>query len=131
MLGDRHMRGRRVLATKVFLATKLVMAVAAGCLLLAGVAGFWPDRALAQQQTTADTHLLSKEQLDQLVAPVALYPDSLLAQVLVASTYPLEIIEAARWADANKGLKGDQLAQALQDQTWDNSVRTTMSRAAR
>jgi hypothetical protein len=74
---------------------------------------------------------LSKEQLDQLVAPVALYPDSLLAQVLVASTYPLEIIEAARWADANKGLKGDQLAQALQDQTWDNSVRTTMSRAAR
>ena len=91
------------------------------------MAGFWPDRALAQQQTTADTHLLSKEQLDQLVAPVALYPDSLLAQVLVASTYPLEIIEAARWADANKGLKGDQLAQALQDQTWDNSVKALVS----
>jgi hypothetical protein len=47
MLGDRHMRGRRVLATKV-LATKLVMAVAAGCLLLAGAVGFWPDRGLAQ-----------------------------------------------------------------------------------
>jgi hypothetical protein len=51
--------------------------------------------------------LLKPEQLDQLVAPIALYPDALLAEVLMASTYPLEVVQADRWATENKSLKGD------------------------
>jgi hypothetical protein len=66
------------------------------------------------------------EELDQLLAPIALYPDDLLAQVLMASTYPLEIVQADRWAKdpKNKDLKGDALANALQNQTWDPSVKS-------
>ena len=62
-------------------------------------------------------------QLEQLVAPIALYPDSLLSQVLMASTYPLEIVEAARWSSANAQLAGDALENALQQQKWDPSVK--------
>src|SRR5215471_16518426 len=65
-----------------------------------------------------------KEELDAMLAPIALYPDALVSQVLMASTYPLEIVEAARWADQNKGLKGDALQSALQGQTWDESVKS-------
>ena len=67
---------------------------------------------------------LTTEQLDQLVAPIALYPDSLVAQVLMASTYPLEVVEAARWVKANPGLKDKALEAALQKQSWDPSVKS-------
>ncbi|HXC13637.1 MAG TPA: DUF3300 domain-containing protein, partial [Stellaceae bacterium] len=68
---------------------------------------------------------LTEAQLDQLVAPVALYPDPLLAQILMASTYPLEVVEAARWVDApaNQALTGAALTAALQTQDWDPSVK--------
>ena len=69
---------------------------------------------------------LSHEQLEQLVAPIALYPDSLLAQVLMASTYPLEIAQADRWAKANANLKGKAREDALQSQPWDPSVRSVV-----
>jgi hypothetical protein len=62
-------------------------------------------------------------ELDALVAPIALYPDNLLAQVLIASTYPLEIAMAAQWRMQNPNLQGEQLANALQTQTWDASVK--------
>src|SRR5678815_5658650 len=64
------------------------------------------------------------EELDQLVAPIALQPDKLLAQVLMASTYPLEIVQAARWVKDNAKLQGDQLTEALKEQTWDDSVKS-------
>jgi hypothetical protein len=64
------------------------------------------------------------EELEALVAPIALYPDALLAQVLMASTYPLEIVEAARWSKANPGLKEQALQDALQKQSWDPSVKS-------
>lgn len=67
---------------------------------------------------------LSQEQIDQLVAPIALYPDDLLTQMLMASTYPLEIVQADRWLKANKDLKGDALDKALESQTWDASVKS-------
>ena len=67
--------------------------------------------------------LLDQAQLDQLVAPIALYSDPLLAQVLMASTYPLEVVQADRWAKANKSLKGDALKAALDKQDWDASVK--------
>src|SRR5580658_5936466 len=63
------------------------------------------------------------DQLQQLVAPIALYPDSLVAQVLAASTFPAEIVEADRWVQSNPDLKGDALAQAVDQQSWDPSVK--------
>jgi len=76
-----------------------------------------PAGANTQQQ------LLSEGELDALVAPIALYPDALLAQVLMASTYPLEVVQAERWAKSNKSLKGDKLKEALSKQDWDASVK--------
>ncbi len=82
-----------------------------------------PTPGASQQQP----QLLDAGQLDQLVAPIALYPDTLLAQVLMASTYPLEVVQADRWAKANKGLKGDKLTSALDKQDWDASVKQLVS----
>src|SRR5215472_8565557 len=63
------------------------------------------------------------EQLESLVAPIALYPDPLLAQVLAASTYPLEIILLQRWLEKNSNLKDKQLADSVDQQSWDPSVK--------
>lgn len=62
------------------------------------------------------------EELDQILAPIALYPDALLSQVLMAATYPLEVVEAARWSKANPSLKGDAAVAAVKDKNWDVSV---------
>jgi hypothetical protein len=62
-------------------------------------------------------------QLEQLLAPIALYPDALLSQVLMASTYPLEVVTAARWVQANPGVTGKALEDAMQKQSWDPSVK--------
>jgi len=80
-----------------------------------------PDQAPA---TSAPAYTQqTPEQLQQLVAPIALYPDSLVAQVLAASTFPEQIVEADRWVQANPGLKDDALAQAIDQQNWDPSVK--------
>ena len=73
---------------------------------------------------TATSSNLTQAELGQLLAPIALYPDQLLGQILMASTYPVEIVEAARWVaePAHRGLKGDALTYALRDQHWDPSV---------
>jgi uncharacterized membrane protein YgcG len=67
------------------------------------------------------------EQLDQLLAPIALYPDALLSQVLMAATYPLEVVEAARWSQANPNLKGDAALAAVKDKSWDVSVKSLVA----
>jgi len=77
--------------------------------------------ANAQQDPAAD-QLLSPEQLDDLVAPIALYPDPLISQVLVASTYPLEIVEASQWLQRNPNMSGTALTQAAVKQDWDPSI---------
>jgi hypothetical protein len=66
----------------------------------------------------------SQAELEAMVAPIALYPDALLSQILMASTYPLEIVEAARWRKANPGLKDKALEDALARQPWDPSVKS-------
>jgi hypothetical protein len=71
--------------------------------------------------------LLEPAELDQLVAPIALYPDTLLAEVLMASTYPLEVVQADRWVTENKSLKGDQLKAAVDKKTWDDSVKALVA----
>jgi len=68
-----------------------------------------------------------QEELDQLLAPIALYPDSLLAQILMASTYPLEVVQAGRWIKANQKLKGDALTAALEKENWDASVKSLVN----
>ena len=70
---------------------------------------------------------LPNDQLDSLVAPIALYPDPLLSQTLVASTYPLEIIQLQQWMERNKNLKGQALADAVQKQKWDPSIQSMVA----
>jgi hypothetical protein len=69
----------------------------------------------------------TRQELDQMLAPIALYPDSLLSQILMASTYPLEVVEAARWSKAHPNQKGDQAVQAVADNTWDPSVKSLVA----
>jgi hypothetical protein len=64
------------------------------------------------------------EELDQMLAPIALYPDPLLSQVLMASTYPLEVVQASRWSRANPRLKGQEAVRAVESQDWDPSVKS-------
>ncbi|HWU54279.1 MAG TPA: DUF3300 domain-containing protein [Rhizomicrobium sp.] len=72
---------------------------------------------------TAATTTYAPGQMEALAAPIALYPDQLLAKVLIASTYPMEVVEAARWRQQNKNLSGSALDSALASQTWDDSVK--------
>jgi hypothetical protein len=78
----------------------------------------------AQPASAPAQQLLTAGQLDALVAPIALYPDALLSEILMASTYPLEVVAADRWVDANKSLQGDALKAALDQQNWDDSVKS-------
>ena len=84
-----------------------------------------PPGTFAQQ--SGDNTVFKQEELDQLLAPIALYPDELLSQIFMASTYPLEVVQASRWAKQNQNLKGDALAQALEKQDWDPSVRSLVN----
>ena len=77
----------------------------------------------AAQPAAPGAKTFSQQDLDTLMAPIALYPDSLLAQILMASTYPLEIVEAARWAKANPTVKDKALQDAMEAQKWDPSVK--------
>jgi hypothetical protein len=79
---------------------------------------------LVPAQTPPPPAPFKAEELDQLAAPIALYPDPLVAQILMASTYPLEVVQAARFVKENPSLTGDPLAQALQGQSWDDSVKS-------
>ena len=81
----------------------------------------------ATPASTSSDQLLKAEELDALVAPIALYPDTLLSLVLMASTYPLEVIQAERWVKENKKLKGDELKAAVDKQGWDESVKSLVA----
>jgi uncharacterized membrane protein YgcG len=81
------------------------------------------DQAAPPPDATPAYSTQTPDQLDQLVAPIALYPDSLVAQILAASTFPAQIVEADRWVQANPNLKGDDLAKAVDQQNWDPSVK--------
>lgn len=75
----------------------------------------------------SDIPAFSQQELDQMLAPIALYPDALLSQILMAATYPLEIVEAARWSRANPGLKGDAAVRAVENRNWDPSVKSLVA----
>jgi hypothetical protein len=84
-----------------------------------------PQDEQAQAQTASAPPYVqqSPEQLQRLVAPIALYPDSLVAQILAAATFPEQVVEADRWVQANPDLKGDALGKAADQQPWDPSVK--------
>ena len=79
---------------------------------------------LARAQNSAEPAPFTKEEIEQMVAPLALYPDPLVAQILMASTYPLEVVQAARWSKEHPNLKDKALEDALQQQQWDPSVKS-------
>jgi hypothetical protein len=81
-----------------------------------------PAQSQEMTSTEQEAPKLPPEQLDSLVAPIALYSDSLLAQTLAASTYPLEIIQLQQWMEKNKNLQGQALADAVSKQPWDPSI---------
>ena len=99
---------------------------------LALILATWPKTLLASQDAGAPAQTAQSptprvqqtpEQLQQLVAPIALYPDSLVAQILAASTFPEQVVEADRWLQAHLDLKGDALCKAVDPQPWDPSVK--------
>src|ERR1700740_469267 len=101
-----------------------------GLIITPSIAGALPPPAFAQPKPVAAAEIgtteFNVEQLDAMLAPIALYPDELLTQTLMASTYPLQVVAASRWLaeDDNKNLKGDALAKALESETWDPSVKS-------
>ena len=108
-----------------------------GTLLLGSAPGGWAaavpptaqpigSGAPATAQSTTPATQPSPEKLDQLVAPIALYPDALIAQILAAAANPTEIVEADRWLQQHSSLKGTALAQAVDKQPWDSSVKALM-----
>ncbi|MEX3975844.1 DUF3300 domain-containing protein [Paraburkholderia caribensis] len=90
------------------------------------IAASAPAPASGTQPAPTATEFAPQE-IEALVAPIALYPDSLLSQVLMASTYPLEIVHAARWVKAHRDLKGDAAVTAAQGQPWDVSVKSLVA----
>ena len=92
------------------------------CLLSAGAGGGFAYGADASSQPPQAVQE-SAEQLQQLVAPIALYPDALIAQILPAATYPDQVVEAEKWMQQNKSLAGDSLAKAVDQQSWDASIK--------
>jgi hypothetical protein len=92
------------------------------CLLVGSVV----QLAQAQDEASSETSeavKLDQAQLDQILAPIALYPDTLLSHILVASTYPLEVIQAARWRAENEDLDEQQALNSVEDKDWDPSVK--------
>jgi hypothetical protein len=98
------------------------------CFTLAlSAAGAAAGQDAAQPAAPAEQQTLNAQQLESMVAPIALYPDTLLSQVLVASTYPLELVEAQQWLDQNKSLTGTALMDAAKNQSWDPSIQALVA----
>lgn len=106
--------------TKFALMISLLMPLLVGCTTTQAV-------SQTSYSTTAAQASFSEAQLDSLLAPIALYPDTVLSHVLIASTYPLEVVEADRWARKNSRLKGDQAVNAVDNQDWDPSVKALVA----
>src|SRR6267142_1086454 len=99
----------------------LITLICAVLILLVGTVS-WTMQTQQAPKSTSQDEKLTNDQLDSLVAPIALYPDQLLSQTLVASTYPLEIVQLQQWLEKNKDLKGKAVTDAVAKQSWDPSV---------
>jgi hypothetical protein len=113
---------------KILVALALLMAIPVAALAQTADKPSAPgSQAQPASQPAPTAELLKPEQLEALVAPIALYPDELLANVLAASTYPLEVVQADRWLKERKSLKGDALKTEVDKQAWDDSVKALAS----
>jgi len=117
---NRKMLNRALIGLMCFLLLQLT--TQAGAVAPAGQSQD-QSQGQSQDQSQAPAQQLSPQELQQLVAPIALYPDALVAQVLAASTYPTQIVEADRWMQSHSNLKGDELAKEVDKQNWDPSVK--------
>ena len=117
-------------------ALSLCLMVAAATSLLSACAGnsyldaqmpAYPQSYTQSSNDDVAPQTISSEQLQSLVSPIALYPDSLLSLMLLASTYPLEVAEAYNWRRSNPALKGSALEDALKAQSWNDSVKSLVS----
>jgi Protein of unknown function (DUF3300) len=103
--------------------------VTSGALVLSGLPAMAQDQSspprqqLPAAQQAPQAERLGRGQLEKLLAPIALYPDDLVAQILTASTYPLEVVQAARWVNEHSNVQGEALQDAMQQQPWDASVK--------
>ena len=86
-----------------------------------------PAPAQGQAQASAPSKVFKDEELDQMLAPIALYPDALLAQILMASTYPAEVKEAGDWSKAHPDAKGDEAIKQVEDQKWEPAVKSLVA----
>ncbi|HSC95289.1 MAG TPA: DUF3300 domain-containing protein [Burkholderiales bacterium] len=91
------------------------------------VAGLLAVLLTAPAASAQERPAFSPEELDQMLAPIALYPDPLLTQVLMAASYPLEVVQAARWSRANSHLKGQDAVRAVESMDWDPSVKSLVA----
>src|SRR5260370_25771725 len=93
------------------------------CLLIVGTQGSLAQGDPSAPQSPPQATQQRPEQLQQLAAPIALYPDALVAQILAAATYPDQIVDAEKWMEQHKDLQGDALAKEVDKQPWDPSVK--------
>ena len=101
----------------------MVLFLSWSLLLMGALDGFAFQADAPGSQSAPQAMQQSTDQLQQLVAPIALYPDALIAQILPAATYPAEVVEAGKWMEQHKGLTGDALAKEVDTQSWDASVK--------
>jgi hypothetical protein len=129
-INTRHLPRKyrsKIVGVETQMNTSTVRSIIAAMLLLGMQVSAAHAQTPAAPPADQSQQLLKPQELDQLVAPIALYPDALLAEMLMASTYPLEIVQADRWATENKSLKGDQLKAAVDKQSWDESVKSLVA----
>src|SRR6266478_2886940 len=101
----------------------MVLFLSWSLLLMGALDGFAFQAGAPGSQSAPQAMQQSTDQLQQLVAPIALYPDALIAQILPAATYPDQVVAAQRWMEQHKGLTGDALAKEVDTQSWDASVK--------
>lgn len=110
---------------------KEIRRLLSGCLIAASPLLLPALPAIAQEgqpvQVVQNAAGFTQQDLDQMLAPIALYPDGLLSQILMAATYPLEVVQAARWSRANPGIAGEQAVRAVDSQNWDPSVKSLVA----
>ncbi|HUJ77301.1 MAG TPA: DUF3300 domain-containing protein [bacterium] len=107
--------------------------LAASLLILLLAAAAWaqpapaPEAAPGQAPPAPAARIFSQPELEQMLAPIALYPDALLAQILMAATHPVDIVQAARWSKVNPGLSGQAAVTAAEPNSWDASVKALVA----
>ncbi len=108
-------------------ALALIVLLAAGAVGAQGTPQAAPQPQPQDQSASPPQKLYKHEELDQMMAPVALYPDSVLSQILMACTYPADVAEAARWSAAHKDAKGDEAVKQVENEQWDPSVKSLVA----